>query len=250
MSRKAKPAKSAAAIPPGFLIKDQKDFGKKLAASLAKCLDFDRLNPVLINLARGESHRIATIPAQPRDENGRFPVLPLREPTSSNGAWIEIAIDYDRTSGQCFATHVSLKTFLGASAPTAMLRFRAEWDHRSEAKPHAQPHWNIDEPAKAEVERTTSVSAAPWVPASTAAPWITQQEVPEVVEEEPVPELNLDISHFHFAMSAIWQSTKPNHSATISTEDELIQWVTGCATYIKEQLHTRRMAYSSTSSSS
>ena len=217
----------------GFLIADDKAFGKAIAKSVGRLLQLQFTKPVLLQLPQGQSLRIATNPPLLRDEDGQFPVLTIREPAAeSNGVWLEIALDFKWLKSLCYVSHVSLKIYSGASPGSAALRFRGEWDHRLAARPHAQPHWNMEPQSDALADLGTD---APWVSESSQAPWSESATAPP--ERRP----SVDLSHFHFAMSATWQNDSASHSGSLTDQDALVRWLAGCIAYIRDQVNTRRV---------
>ncbi|MBC8726565.1 hypothetical protein F6X37_35205 [Paraburkholderia sp. 31.1] len=162
-------------------------------------------------------------------------MLLIREPTARDGAWLEVAVDYEWERGVAYITHVSLKLYVGPAPASSALQFRAEWDPRSEASSHAQPHWNIDAGRPGTPERVDVTGAAPWVAQPATAPWAAATETPTADNER-------DLSHFHFAMSATWQHAQGHHSGQIEDEKSLVNWISGCVAYIKAQLAHRRSA--------
>lgn len=218
---------------PGLLIEDDKAFGMAVAKSVRRLLHLQFTRPVFLQLPQGQSLRIATNPPVLRDEDGQFPVLILREPAAENdGVWLEVALDFKWLKSQCFVSHVSLKVYSGASPGSAALRFRGEWDHRMAARPHAQPHWNVEQ----QLDTPANLGAdAPWVSDSSQAPWSETATAPAELH----PSVNL--SHFHFAMSASWQNDGASHSGSLADQDALVRWLTGCIAYIRDQVNTRRV---------
>lgn len=222
-------------VQPGFPVPDIDKFGKKVASVVQRQLELPLVRHVQITVPRGKSLRLATIPAMPRDSGGRFPVLQIRAPADRDGVYLETAIDYDWSQGRYYLTHVSLKLFFGPAPGASALKFRAEWDPRSQAIPHAQPHWNIDTQIEPQITQTQT-GHPPWVPEPISAPW---------VPVDPLTQRNstvIDLSHFHFAMSATWQSPTAHHSAKIEDDDALVRWISGCISYIRDQLHHRKMS--------
>ncbi len=221
--------------PIGFPVLDINKFGKKVAAAVQRQLALPLVRHVQISVPRGNSLRFATNPAMPRDEGGRFPVLQIREPSERDGVYLEAAIDYDRVQEMYYLTHVSLKLFFGPAPGVAALKFRAEWDPRAQADTHAQPHWNIDAQIESQITQTAT-DFPPWVPVPTIAPWVSATPHARSISKE------FDMSHFHFAMSATWQSPSAQHSAKIEDDDALVRWISGCISYIKDQLQHRKMS--------
>lgn len=221
----------------GFVIADVKKLGSALAASLGRQLGRKHLNAWSFRTPRGESLRIAdTLPLY-RDDGQQYPVLQIKAAEVSAGAYLEIALDYEYTSGVCGLTHVSLKVHTGQSPRASALRFRAEWDPRAEARLHAQPHWNIDHVGGFEGSASSSLSSfssAPWVSEAKPAPWAAA--LPDVTQAPRT----LDLRKLHFAMGSTWHmpviGEDLRHSAPFEDEDALVRWVSGCAGYIKAQL--------------
>lgn len=227
-------ATQVATNPSGFKIRCEKNFGKTIAGGIKRLLNVSHARAIRLNIPSGQTLRIASAETFTRDEEGRFPVLCLREPQSADGAWLEIAVDYLWDKGNCFVTHISLKLFIGASPRSSTLRFRAEWDPRGQASGHAQPHWNIDIPVERPTTDTVPSEAVPWAPKVVPAPWAIPTEDEEIQASA--------ITHFHFAMSATWQNPASSHSASIEDEAALARWVSGCAAYIRDQLNDRRIS--------
>jgi hypothetical protein len=222
-------------VPQGFPVQDIDKFGKKVATVVQRKLELPLVRHVQITVPRGKSLRLATNPAMLRDSGGRFPVLQIRAPTERDGVYLETAIDYDWVQGRNYLTHVSLKLFFGPAPGAAALKFRAEWDPRAQAHTHAQPHWNIDTQIDPEIMETQE-DHPPWVPEPISAPWVP------VVQLAHRNSPKIDLAHFHFAMSATWQTPTAHHSAKIEDDDALVRWISGCISYIRDQLHHRKMS--------
>ncbi len=236
MSRARAQAAAQPAGSGGVVIGNIRKFGSTLAASLSKQLEMKHLRAYDFHIARGESLRIADAVPLYRDEGQQYPVLQIKPPETSAGAYLEVALDYEHVRGACGLTHVSLKVHTGPSPQASALRFRAEWDPRVEARRHAQPHWNIDQVGG--IDNILSLppataTAAPWVPETKQGPWAAATTVIEAPR-------TLDLRKIHFAMGSSWQlpvsSEDRRHSAPFNDEAALIRWISGCAGYIRAQL--------------
>lgn len=231
--------KSAATptVPGGFVIADIKTLGSSLASSLGRQLNLQHLRAHDFPTSRGKSMRIASPVPLYRDDSLQCPVLLLKQAEKSVGAYLEVALDYEFTTGVCGLTHVSLKVHTGPSPRASALRFRAEWDPRVEARLHAQPHWNIDQVGSGDSNLSTAVAnavnTAPWVPETKAAPWATAKATNTALR-------GLDLRKIHFAMGSTWhlvpKGEDRRHSAPFEDEPALVRWISGCAGYIRAQL--------------
>lgn len=210
--------------------------GSSLASSLGRHLDRKHLRVYGFRTVRGESLRIADRVPLYCDDGQQYPVLQLNPAEAPVGAYLEVALDYvpiDRFTGRL--THVSLKVRTGPSSRASALRFRAEWDPRVEARMHAQPHWNIDQVGgddTVEIAQSSGTSA-PWIPQALPGPWS--------VTPAPKPaDARLDLRKVHFAMGSSWhllaKGEDRRHSVPFEDEDALVNWISGCAAYIRAQI--------------
>lgn len=219
---------SANALP-GFPIEKIETLGRQMARAVGNQLGVQHPYAHEIATPRGLSLRIGCKPLITRDDDGRMPLLVVREPKEQDGVFLEVAVDYSWETGTCYLTHVSLKLYTGPAPNASALRFRAEWDPREAARLHAQPHWNIDKGDDDAAFLNQPGIQAPWVPAAKPAPWLA----PEPVNLEP----GLDLKKFHFAMASGWQHEAPHHSTPIADERALVRWMEGCTGYIREQVY-------------
>jgi hypothetical protein len=227
-SRKKKAASVSPGVRVGFQVADIESLGRKIAKAVGKHLALNHPQIKKIETSRGSSLRVANTPPITRGEDGKYPLLMVREPTERDGAFLEVAVDHDWQTGYCYLTHVSLKLYIGTGPSTSALRFRAEWDPRDAAKLHAQPHWNIDQTEQSLVKSVSE--SPPWVSPARRAPWAVQSNEPQVATAPN------DLKSFHFAMASCWHEASPHHSPPIADEEALVRWIGGCTGYIKDQL--------------
>lgn len=229
MSRRGGRKTLASSKLPGFPIKKIDTLGHLIARTVGKQLEAQSPYAHKITTSRGPSLRIACKPLITRDEDGRIPLLMIREPKGQDGVFLEVAVDYAWELGMYYLTHISLKLYTGPAPNASSLRFRAEWDPREAARLHAQPHWNIDRADDDAPQLNQSSGQTPWVPAPKPAPWLEQ--APPAVQET-----GFNLKKFHFAMAAGWEREEPHHSTPIADEKSLVRWMVGCTGYIRDQV--------------
>ncbi len=229
MSRRRDRQKLASANAlPGSPVAKIEALGRQMAIAVGNQLGVQTPYAHQVSTPRGPSLRIACKPLITRDDDGRMPLLVIREPKGQDGVFLEVAVDYSWDAGMHYLTHVSLKLYTGPAPNASALRFRAEWDPREAARLHAQPHWNIDKGDDDTAPLNQPGDQAPWIPAAKLAPWLA----PEPTNSEP----SLDLKKFHFAMAAGWEREAPHHSTPIADESALIRWMAGCTGYIRDQV--------------
>ena len=174
MSRRRDRQKLASANAlPGFPVAKIEALGRQMAIAVGNQLGVQTPYAHPVSTPWGSSLRIACKPLITRDDDGRMPLLVIREPKGQDGVFLEVAVDYSWDAGMHYLTHVSLKLYTGPAPNASALRFRAEWDPREAARLHAQPHWNIDKGDDDTAPLNQPGDQAPWIPAAKLAPGLS-----------------------------------------------------------------------------
>jgi hypothetical protein len=154
-----------------------------------------------------------------------YPVVRLL-PKEAHTFWLALALKtvYDR---HLRLTSASIILFEGlASNPTKTPLLRAEWHEWQTPGPHAQPHWHVYSSALGE-----SLSDVPGA-------FFVESLVAEFGAEPRLkaPSQNIDISPFHYAMSATWHVEHGTCQERLRATSALLGWIRGCIDYTRGQL--------------
>ncbi|MCA0232143.1 MAG: hypothetical protein LCH91_16865 [Bacteroidetes bacterium] len=157
------------------------------------------------------------------------------------GYWLHFSIEFDLQSRSSksydyYLKGVALAIFYGSEATNEekLLMFRAEWDNKNDEDTRTdnpQPHWhfqNADSYVKAEYVADFNVFMGFKEEESTGF----LEEIGEI-RPQPTPK-SVNISGFHFAMSAGWIFEQPHKH--ILTEKSLKVWLDKTLKHIKQQL--------------
>lgn len=175
--------------------------------------------------------------------DGSFPALPLFI-DEKQSAWLvaELESEYGKPM---LLKHVSLKLWQGITTESAHLCFRAEWDVRNVNSSHAQPHWIVHAPLSAvsvqvdEFDFRAFVGDQQAIHVNSFSNFVQAEQGAEP-QAAPVAPLGYGLSveqmhKFHFAMAANWHDSNGRAGPLISTIDEVVTWISSCASYIKSQ---------------
>lgn len=232
------------AVPDGLQIEDEQQFYKDVRNALTASLGAG----FLVHTAKQVGQKQLVYIRQPSSPtvNGRegpLPALPLFI-HEQQSAWLVIEIESEYGT-PLMLKHVSLKLWQGTTIDDAHLCFRAEWDVRAGESHHAQPHWNVHaprgliaDPAR-EVDFKTFSGLEETKEIGSFAQFLRAEDAGAVqppLTVAPTYGLTIDRLHrFHFAMSANWHLSKSTASPTVTTTQEVVTWISGCALYIKGQ---------------
>lgn len=241
---KKKPAK-VVVVPEGLQIQDDRKFYKDICAAL---------NPVIgpghLRLMKMQSGQRCLVyiqqPTSPvvQGREGPLPALPLFL-DNRQSAWLVVELESEYGGGPLMLKHVSLKLWQGSTIEAAHLCFRAEWDVRDSKSSHAQPHWNVHAPRSLETAPATednfryfSDRELTQEPASFAE--FVKAEVDVVGKAAPIATQDFGLTarqlhKFHFAMAANWHVNDGKAGPAISSTQEVVNWISSCARYIKHQ---------------
>jgi hypothetical protein len=232
-------------VPEGLQIQDDKKFYKDICAALLPVI-----GPVqLTSSMKPWGQRCMVYIRQPNSpvvtgREGPVPALELFL-DDRQSAWLVVELESEYGGGPLLLKHVSLKLWQGSTIETAHLCFRAEWDVRDSNLSHAQPHWNVHaprgldtDPATEDNFRAFSDRELAHEPASFAE--FVQAEVGVAVQAVPIKtqDFGLTAQHlhkFHFAMAANWHVNDGRTGPVISSTQEVVNWISSCARYIKHQ---------------
>lgn len=141
---------------------------------------------------------------------------------------LRIARTGDRSRGEHFLEHVSIKLVHGEPLTSGEILFRAEWDARDTGMVHAQPHWNIHEEAW-----------RPKPPASGFATFVEKEKALDFHQfgqgSRASKEPTFDHVRMHFALASTWHNATGAHSCSLENIDEVTRWIAGCCKYIRSQ---------------
>lgn len=243
--RKKKPDK-VIVVPEGLLIQDEKKFYKDICAALLPVIGPGHLTPS----TKPWGQRCLVYIRQPTSpvvegREGPLPALPLVL-DNKQSAWLVVELESEYDGGPLMLKHVSLKLWQGSTIETAHLCFRAEWDVRDSKSSHAQPHWNVHAPRSLETAPPTEINfktfsdyelaqeSSSFAKFAQAGVNLESQEAPLVASQDfglTVQQLH----KFHFAMSANWHVNDGHARPVISSTQEVVNWISSCASYIKHQ---------------
>lgn len=233
------------AVPEGLQIQDGKQFYKDICAALLPIIGPGHLTP---NTTQTGKHCLVYIKQQASavvaGSEGPLPALPLVL-DERQSAWLVVELKSEYGSGPLILQHVSLKLWQGATTEAAHLCFRAEWDVRDNKSNHAQPHWNVHAPRNLDAAQTAEVdfktfSGRELAHESSSFAEFARAEVNVADRAEPASteDFGLTVQHmhkFHFAMAANWHLNEGHARPAISSTQEVVNWISSCARYIKHQ---------------
>lgn len=94
---------------------------------------------------------------------------------------------------------------------------------------HAQPHWHIYNENQLAIDRTLQDNSAP----GEGVPIAFGEGIGQKSSEWSAPNL----SRFHFAMESRWTEDGIGAHKQAFDEDNTLEWMAGCLSYIVEQLN-------------
>lgn len=231
------------AVPEGLQIEDDDKFYKDIRSALTTSLGTGFLTQTKKQTGLRQLVYIQQ-PSSPtvQGREGLIPALPLFS-DERQSAWlvVEIESEYGKP---LMLKHVSLKLWQGATADSAHLSFRAEWDVRDTKLSHAQPHWNVHAPrgSASELAPEIDFKAFSGLQAKEISSFAEFEQAQAVVAVQPertiVPTYGLSVEQmhkFHFAMAANWHAPNGTAGPSVSTTQEVVTWISSCALYIKRQ---------------
>jgi hypothetical protein len=246
--RGGKPKKKstkAVAVPEGLQIENGRKFYKDICTALTASLGFKFLTetPPIGQRQLVYIRQPSSLTIQGRD--GQLLPALLLFTNNRQSAWLVIEIESEYGM-PLMLKHVSLKLWQGITTDAAHLCFRAEWDMRdAESKNHAQPHWNVHAPhgIAAQLAPEIDFKTFPGLektkePTSFAA--FEQAKAAGAAQPTPpaAPAYGLSVEQmhkFHFAMASNWHLPNGTAGPSISTTQEVVNWISSCALYIKRQ---------------
>lgn len=241
---KKKPAK-VVVVPEGLQIQNDREFYKDIHAALLPVI-----GPGHLTLMKKQwGQRCLVYIKQPTSpvvegREGPLPALPLFL-DNRQSAWLVVELESEYGGGPLMLKHVSLKLWQGSTIEAAHLCFRAEWDVRDSKSNHAQPHWNVHAPRSLEKAPATEINfktfsdrEAAQEPSSFAE--FAHAEVAVARPAAPVDTQDFGLTvqqlhKFHFAMAANWHMNDGQAGPRISSTQEVVNWISSCARYIKHQ---------------
>lgn len=232
-------------VPEGLQIQDDGKFYKDICAALLPVIGPGHLS----HSPKPWGQRYLVYIRQPTSPvvEGREGPVPALQLFLDNrqSAWLVVELESEYGAVPLLLKHVSLKLWQGSTIETAHLCFRAEWDVRDSNSHHAQPHWNVHAPrgletapATEDTFRTFSDQELAQEPASFAE--FVQAEVDVLADEAPIATQDFGLTaqqlhKFHFAMAANWHVNDGRSGPVISSTQEVVNWISSCARYIKHQ---------------
>lgn len=179
----------------------------------------------------GLGHRVVGFAYEPAARGGIRFYLAGGEPVVSGGAqysalplldefslrfWFALDMSFGVERGRAVFEQIGILVLGGTLAGDAREMFRAEWEPA--ATPHAQPHWHV---VGTEIAHTFTIAA--------------RDSFDELDENK---QRTLDISRFHFAMSARWMDgdTEPGRHQISPVPGGVKRWVRACLEYSTNQL--------------
>lgn len=232
-------------VPEGLQIQDDRKFYKNICAALLPVIGLGHLSSIQKPWGQRQLVYIRQ-PNSPLIEGREGPVPALLLFLDNRqSAWLVVELESEYGGGPLMLKHVSLKLWQGSTIETAHLCFRAEWDVRDSNSNHAQPHWNVHAPRGLEMSpasvdnfRTFSDQKSAQEPTSFAE--FVQAEVDVAAQATPISTQNFGLTaqqlhKFHFAMAAVWHVNDGKTGPAISSTEEVVNWISSCARYIKHQ---------------
>lgn len=110
--------------------------------------------------------------------------------------------------------------------------FRAEWYAPESGDKNAQPHWHVYKT----VQEASFADFEPNCKNDTTELKTFGEEKSVAEEVKAENKKQKPFSKFHFAMAAEWHKNHHQHQINFHSEESLINWLTGCITYIRDQL--------------
>lgn len=171
--------------------------------------------------------------------NEGLPLLPFAT-LGNMEVWIGMAISAESENRKTYIHHVSLQLYVGSSSDTDKIQWmRAEWDPRTPAIAHAQPHWQFV--AERDIDGGGVFSDEDLSPQGTVGgisdALLTGYMPKPDISITAKPSWRAMLDHFHYAMATDWHLKVPTGNWRVpSNEDELLRWIERCICYIREQI--------------